>query len=367
MPPNTIICNFGESTIKMANKQTASNQTSFWPSCGYELLSINDENRLRISDDFLRHLYWRPELEPIEASCTNERVLHQALLDSPTRAVSANELNAIADADARENYQFALLFRDLLLANETLEAAYLQLISGQFKQSLPPIFIEYLVQILLRHILHNGKSDADSIYQARAAELLFRCQKVSLDNGIMLADAEMIARQQPQAMTVLQSLIQQAGGVSADTKPNLEVLNKYTLTHYKQHSESHDLVISLNKTEPGIGAFCRVLEKWLAHLHTINSKISPLNAIQDDHWRWHIGLDSESNRILNQLYEQQTLTEDDQYRLLGLFKLEFDEPKLLRSDMQGYPIYLGLAMDENNELRVKPQNLLMNLPTTAII
>jgi hypothetical protein len=35
--------------------------------------------------------------------------------------------------------------------------------------------------------------------------------------------------------------------------------------------------------------------------------------------------------------------------------------------MRGFPVYLGLAMDENNELRVKPQNLLINLPLGTIV
>jgi hypothetical protein len=225
------------------------------------------------------------------------------------------------------------------------------------------MLVDLLVQILLRHILR----DVTDVYQLRAAELLFRRQKISLDDGILLADAELLARRQPQALTVLQSLIQQAGGVTADTRPTLNVLNKSTVSHYWQNSEAHDLVISLNQSEPGIGALCRVLEQWLAHFHDIACRITPLSSIQDDHWRWHIGLDMESNRILNRLYQQQTLDEDDQHSLLALFRLEFADPQLVRAEMRGFPVYLGLAMDENNELRVKPQNLLINLPLSAIV
>jgi hypothetical protein len=336
---------------------------AFWPSCGYQLLDIDDDNRLQVNDEFLRYLYRRPELEPVAESCASERKLHRALLKKPQRGVSDAEIEAIADADARENYRFALTFRDLLLTSESLENAYMQLVSRQHDITLPVMLADLLVQLLVRHILN----DVDDVYQLRAAELLFRRQKISLDDGILLADAELLMRRQPQALSVLQSLIQQAGGVTADSRPTLNVLNKSTLSHYWHHSEAHDLVISLNLSEPGIGAFCRVLERWLAHFHDARVNITPLNAIQDEHWRWHIGLDSESNRILNQLYQQQSLDEDDQQQLLALFQLEFADPQLLRSDMRGFPVYLGLAMDDNGELRVKPQNLLTNLPLSTVV
>jgi hypothetical protein len=328
------------------------------------LLDVDADLRLRISDDFLRHLYRRPELEPIAESCDSERDLHRALLENPRRSVDATELAALADADAAENYRFMLALRDLLLSESSLEGAYLRLVSGRTQLALPAVLPDLLVQILLRHILRQS----DDIYQLRMAECLFRRQRVGLDDGILLADAELLARRQPRAMTVLQSLIRQAGGGedSTDSRPTLEVLNKYTIGHYRQHSEAHDLVVSLNRNEPGIGALCRVLEQWLAHFHDIETRITPLDAIQDEHWRWHIGLDAESNRILNKLYQQQTLDEDDQYRLLALFQLECKDTRVLRSDMQGYPIYLGLALDENHELRIKPQNLLMNLPLAAV-
>ena len=49
------------------------------------------------------------------------------MLADPRRAVGGSEIAAIADADARENWQVVLAFRDLLLRHPTLEAAYLAL------------------------------------------------------------------------------------------------------------------------------------------------------------------------------------------------------------------------------------------------
>jgi hypothetical protein len=34
----------------------------------------------------------------------------------------------------------------------------------------------------------------------------------------------------------------------------------------------------------------------------------------------------------------------------------------MRSDIAGRPVYLAMAMDSNHRLRLKPQNLLLNLP-----
>ena len=49
-------------------------------------------------------------------------------------------------------------------------------------------------------------------------------------------------------------------------------------------------------------------------------------------------------------------------RILALFRLEFAEPAEMRRDIAGRSIYLALAADENEVVRMKPQNLLINLP-----
>ena len=44
-----------------------------------------------------------------------------------------------------------------------------------------------------------------------------------------------------------------------------------------------------------------------------------------------------------------------------MFRLEFCDPTLMRPNIQGRPVYLGLAMTAKNRVRLKPQNLMMNL------
>ena len=100
----------------------------FWISCGHHLLDRNANGGLVVTDEFLKAYLARPELMPPEDACAVERRLHRELLADPRRPVLAAELAAMDDADARENWQFVLAFRDLLLRHPTLEAAYLALV-----------------------------------------------------------------------------------------------------------------------------------------------------------------------------------------------------------------------------------------------
>jgi len=45
-----------------------------------------------------------------------------------------------------------------------------------------------------------------------------------------------------------------------------------------------------------------------------------------------------------------------------LFRLNFADAGAMRSDIAGKPVYLGLAFNAENVLKLKPQNLLVNLP-----
>ena len=84
--------------------------------------------------------------------------------------------------------------------------------------------------------------------------------------------------------------------------------------------------------------------------------------IDDDAWRWHVGLDVESTAILNDLYEGKEVDEARRTRLIALFRLDFEEAGDMRRDVAGKPVYLGLAVTADNQTKLKPQNLLINLP-----
>jgi hypothetical protein len=62
------------------------------------------------------------------------------------------------------------------------------------------------------------------------------------------------------------------------------------------------------------------------------------------------------------LYTGADVSEDRLKSLVSLFKLEFKNASDMRIDVAGKPVYLGLAMDANGHVKIKPQNLLLNLP-----
>lgn len=342
---------------------TPTADTRLWPGAGYRHLEVRADGHLAVTDGWLRCLLARPEVAPVTESCERERTLHQTLMADPRRPVAEAELAALADPDARENYRVMVDFRDLLVSQPTLENAYLTVTTGQYPRPVPQALLDELVRVMLCHLL----GEADDLYRWRAAELLFRPQKVAVEGGVMLADAAYLqARRPAESLTLLQSLIRQAGGEPLDTREQLEVLNKTTLGHYRRHNEAHDLAMSLNLNEPGVQALARVLERWQYHFHGLEATITPLASIDDAHWRWHIGLDAESNRILNGLYQTGKLSDDDAPRLLALFRMQVADAGRLRADLRDYPIYLGLAMDAEHTLRMKPQNLLLNLPLASV-
>jgi len=52
-------------------------------------------------------------------------------------------------------------------------------------------------------------------------------------------------------------------------------------------------------------------------------------------------------------------------RFCGCIRTTFSASIAMRQDIAGRQVYLALAMDEENVVRMKPQNLLLNLPTAA--
>src|SRR5215207_2192606 len=163
----------------------------YWRHCGYTLLDRTTDGHLAVTDDFLHSLLERPELAPVPGSCEPELALHQRLLAQPRSEVGAQELAALADDDARSNYAVWLRFRARLLAHPTLEASYMALFQGE-GVDVPPLFVHQLTRILLRHVL----GDAATAMQARAAEMLFRPQRISVqdDGQVMAADEETVER-----------------------------------------------------------------------------------------------------------------------------------------------------------------------------
>jgi Family of unknown function (DUF6352) len=329
----------------------------FWRSCGFHLLRRNAGGHLESTDPFLSAYLQRPEMQLIAESDEAERALHSRLIGSPRATVAATELAALGDPDARDNYRVFLDFRDRLTAAGTLEAAYLALIKSA-AVTLPPLLFDHLVHAMARGIL----ADCRDPIVLRAAELLFRSQRVSITDGaVMLADEETVAlTAQTGGLGSLGRLLVESANPPAAVE--LDVLTAENAALYWPRSDRFDTVLDLSFGRPGIAALCRVLELWVAHFLGVALRIEPVREIRDDHWSWHIGLDVEASAILNALYSGESVEEERLQRLIALFRAEFLDPCDMRADLAGRWVYLGLAQEPGGRLRLKPQNLLVNLP-----
>ena len=155
-------------------------------------------------------------------------------------------------------------------------------------------------------------------------------------------------------------LIVEAQGAAA--KANLDVLDRQNAALYWERESRHDTVISLTYGRPALDGLCRVMEAWISHFLKTKVQIKPIRNIEEPRWAWHIGLDAESTAILNSLWAGEEVDAGRMRRILALFRLEFDEPAEMRSDIAGRSVYLALAADEEDLVKMKPQNLILNLP-----
>ena len=332
----------------------------FWKSAGMHLLERGPEGWLVVTPQFLRAYYTRPEVHPLETSCAREVALHDALMEDPFRPVTEAEIAALADPEAADNYRVVLAFRDVLARAGTVEGAYLRLMR-QANVAIPPVFIDQMVHVILRNIL-EGAGDP---MRLRAAELFFREQSVTTDDGrLMLADEEIVEMHAHAGReTGLGQLLSETGTPMKSVA--LDVLDEDNAHAYWERSDRFDTVIDFRFEQPAPDAFARVIESWLKHLLKIDARVEPRPRLDDSDWRWHIGLDREATRLLNALYEGKPVSVDDMARIVGLFRMRIPDDRMLLERVRGRPIYLGLAMDAAKRVRMKPQNLLTNLPLTA--
>ena len=309
-----------------------------------------------MTDDFLRAYYLRPEIHPVEESCEAELALHAALMNEPRREVAQREIDRIADEDARDNYGVLLRFRRRLLESDTVEGCYMSLFKGDV--DVPPLFVEQLAHVILRNVLDA----CEDPLQLRAAELLFRDQKATLRDGhVLLADLEMVEMHAAGSRYGgLGRLIVEAQGALG--KVDLDVLDRGNAGLYWERESRFDTVLSLDYGHAGLDALCRVIEAWVAHFFGVRAAVSPLRNIEERKWAWHIGLDAESTAILNELWNGGEGEQGRMRHILALLRMDFAGSGDLRPELAGRPIYLALSSDENEVVRMKPQNLLVNLP-----
>jgi Family of unknown function (DUF6352) len=324
----------------------------FWLSCGHHLTDRDAGGGLLVTDEFLKCYFARPELSPPAEACAVERMLHAGLLAEPRRPVARADIAAIADADARENWEFVIAFRDHLLRHRTLEAAYLALVRDGAAGT-PPLFINQLVHVILRNIL-DGCEDP---WVLRAAELFFRPQVMTLHEGSLLAaDEETIAGSSATPVSPLVSML----GLPATSA--IDVLGDENGLAYFARSDQFDMALDLTAGRKGLAALGEVISRWVRHILAVDVVVEPLVELHDVQFTWYVGLDAEATWIGDRLWKGEELDEAAQSRVIGLFRLRFRDAAVAPEAIGDDPIYLILAMSAEHTLRMKPQNLLMGLP-----
>ena len=329
-----------------------------WKSAGLHLTRRNSEGWLMVTPDLMRAYYTRPEIHPVDESCDNEHRLFEKLMGDPFATVQPAELEAIADADAAENYRLILQYRDFLVAQGSVEAAYMALFSSGEVPRIPPVFIEQLAHLITANIL-SGETDA---FMARAGELFFRDQKASTGEGMLvLADAEVVEMvAENGGFGGLGALLAEAGTPMREV--SLDILTEDNAPEYFTRADRFDMALDFRFTQPGADAFARMIERWVRHFWQVKTRVQAMQSIRDEKWTWHVGLDAESTAILNALYQGETPDTDRMMHVAGLFRMEFLNRNDLVETMRGKPVYLGIAMNDQSLIRMKPQNLLVNLP-----
>ena len=322
----------------------------FWLSCGHQLLDRDADGRLCVTDEFLKIYLARPELAPPPDACVVERTLHGALLADPRRPVTASQIDAMVDDDARENWHYLIALRDCLADHRTIEGAYRALVRDNVR--LPPLFLDQLVQLILR----NALDQSDDAFMLRAAELFFRPQRLATYDGALLAADQEYLDGHGRAAWPLAAML------GFEEHPDIEVLAEANAAGYWERSDRFDLALDLSAGRPGLAALGRVIARWVKHLLDIDVVVEPLNELRDVALTWYVGLDSFGTKIGDALWNGEAIDEGRRSHVVGLFRLTFRDSAVVIDRVADEPVYLILAMAPDRVLRVKPQNLLTGLP-----
>ncbi|MEH2512613.1 hypothetical protein V1291_003967 [Nitrobacteraceae bacterium AZCC 1564] len=327
----------------------------FWLTSGHHLLDRDAEGRLRITSDFIKAYLARPELVPPGDACSAERELYRLLFEDPLRPVANSQISVIADADARENWSVLIEWRDHLASVDTLEAAYLDIVRRSLR--FPHIFISQLVQAILRNMLN----DCDDVFVLRAAEMFFRPQKFNLQEGTMLAtDLETAEHHEGRRDSPLVALL------GLPPTSGVDVLSDGNMSSYWSRSDMFDMALDFTGGQRGLTALGEVVARWISHLLAVDVVIEPLTELRDTPLVWYVGLDSDATRLGNSLWNNDEIDETAYSRILGLYRLTFTNPADVIERVRGEPVYLIIAIGEDEVLRLKPQNLVTGLPIAQV-
>jgi hypothetical protein len=206
-------------------------------------------------------------------------------------------------------------------------------------------------------ILRNALDGCDDVFVLRAAEFLFRPQRLTVHGGSLIAaDEETVAGVRPQPVSPLVAML----GLPAAGE--IDVLNDDNAETYWQRSDLFDMALDLTAGRRGLDALGKVIERWIAHLLPVEVEVESLTEATGVNLSWYVGLDAEATAIGDTLWHGEELDQAARERIIGLYRLTFRDAEMVLDTAKGEPIYLILAMTSDRMLRMKPQNLVTGLP-----
>jgi hypothetical protein len=197
----------------------------------------------------------------------------------------------------------------------------------------------------------------DDVFVLRAAELLFRTQKLtSYEGSLVAADEEAVPGSNTMPLSPLVTML----GLSAATE--FDVLSEANTDMYWERSDSFDMALDLTGGRRGLAALGDVLTRWVRHLLAVDVEIDSVTELRDVTLTWYVGLDADATRIGDALWNGDELDQAARGLVVGLYRLTFADDAEIIEQARGAPTYLIAAMSADRTLRLKPQNLITGLP-----
>ena len=240
---------------------------------------------------------------------------------------------------------------------DTLEDAYRDLF-GRGSVDSAPVFVDALAQAITRGML-EGSEDA---WLCRAGEMLFRKQRVSAEGGqVLAADAATLeAFAETGGFGNVGRLLRRESTSMPEVK--MDVLTRENAPFYFLRDELYSFALDLTPGREGAKVLARSFERWVRLTGGADVTIEPVERIEDERQRWHVGLDVDLTRHFECPVSGRKRGERDLERLVALFRLELRDSRDVLPEMAGRLVYRGLACRPDRTPAVKPQNLVTNLP-----
>jgi hypothetical protein len=216
---------------------------------------------------------------------------------------------------------------------------------------------------MLTHlVVRSAMEGTGDPFVLRAAECLFRPQRAAIHQGsTLLADEEVLEMKAAGGdFGAIGQLLVEAGAPPREIE--IDVLNEANAPAYFARSDAHDFALDIAETREGQHGLARALERFIAQVLGETVAIRPVPVIEDANWTWHVGLDTEATSIANDLWHGKKVAQARLARILWLGVLEFAEASRVLPRVAGKPVYLAMAMDAAQKIRLKPQNLIAGLP-----